>query len=75
MWRHLGLFSNVFFSCDSSSIRDNVRRSVSLSVGLSVGLSVCLSVYHQRVSKSVILLQNNFKMHIMYIIQCIEYNA
>jgi hypothetical protein len=30
----------IIFSCDSSSIRDNVRRSVGLSVGRSVGLSL-----------------------------------
>ena len=29
----------VFFSCDSSSIQDNVGRSVGLSVGLSVSTS------------------------------------
>ena len=51
---------------------------VTMSVGRSVCRSVCLLVGHQRVSKSVILLQNNFTMHRMHKmqrIQCIEYNA
>ena len=50
------LDSGHVFSCDSSSIRDNVGRSVGRSVSRSVGPSVGRSVGDQRVSKLVILL-------------------
>ena len=73
---HLSVFGNISGSRMFLAAIAALYRTK--SVGRLVCRSVCLLVGHQRVSKSVILLQNNFTMHRMHKmqrIQCIEYNA